>query len=716
MHDDPILDGLNEAQRDAVTHEGSPLLVVAGAGSGKTRVITRRIAWRIRAGLLPWRTLAITFTNKAAGEMRERVASLVGDSRVWLSTFHALGARFLRMEADAFGVDPNFTIFDAQDQATLLREILKQQGLGGREHRPRDYAAAISSLKNLGELPPEEETGDRELDVYRAYERALEESRALDFDDLLCRTVRGLEADDALRDRLAGRFDTVLIDEYQDTNRIQYRLVRLLVDGHRDVCATGDPDQSIYRWRGADVRNILDFERDFPGTRVVKLEENYRSTNGILKAASVLIAHNTQRVERELWSRLGDGEPIRIAAASTEGDEARQVVQGVERAIADGYGPHEIAVFYRTNASSRAIEQALRDRNLPYVIVGAVEFYERREVKDLLAYLRLLVNPRDVLDLQRVVNVPSRGIGTKSFAALRSHAEATGRPVREVVFDADAIPGLRPAGRRAIRGFAELLEDLLAMPTSPVRPILERVIERIGYRRYLQDADDPLTDERLENVDELVRALHEYDLATPDGSLERFLAETALVRSREADADDEPRITLMTLHAAKGLEYPVVFVTSLEEGILPHSRSMDSDDAIEEERRLLYVGMTRAQRRLSLSYARSRGGYGGSFGGVSIPSRFLTELPEALIEGRLPGRRSLEVVDDSAWFEPEAYDDAPPFEPGDRVIHDRFGVGRVVRLSGFGPTAKVTVDFLEVGQKKLILEYAALRKALGGVE
>lgn len=713
---DSTLDGLNDAQREAVTHEGGPLLVVAGAGSGKTRVITSRIAARIRSGIPPWRVLAITFTNKAAGEMRERVAALVGDSRVWISTFHSFGARFLRIEAEAAGVDPNFTIFDGQDQAALLREILKRRGLGSREHRPRDYAARISHLKNQGVVPPEDESDDTDLDVYRDYEHALAECRALDFDDLLCRTVRALERDEDLRNRFAGRFDTVLIDEYQDTNRIQYRLVRLLVDGHHDVCATGDPDQSIYRWRGADVRNILEFERDFPGTRVVRLEENYRSTNAILRAASVLIAHNTQRVERELWSKLGDGEPVRIEPASTEGDEARNTVRGIEKAIADGYGPHEIAVFYRTNASSRSIEQALRLRNLPYVIVGAVEFYERREVKDLLAYLRVLVNANDILDLQRIVNVPSRGIGTKSFSLLRAHAERCGMPARDVLFDVDAVTGLRPAGRRAVKAFAELMDELLTMPKAPVRLVLERVIDRIAYRRHLQDADDPLTEERLENVDELVRAVHEYDLTTPDGSLEHFLAETTLVRSREAERDDEPRITLMTLHAAKGLEFPVVFVTSLEEGILPHSRSMESDDAIEEERRLLYVGMTRAQRRLTLSYARSRSGFGGSFGGVAIPSRFLSELPEDQLEGSLPGRRSLEVVDDSAWFEPECYDDAPPFDPGDRVIHDRFGVGRVVRLSGFGPTAKVTVDFLEYGQKKLILEYAKLRKALGEAE
>jgi len=712
---DPILSDLNDAQRAAVTHTGGPLLVVAGAGSGKTRTITRRIAWRIREGLRPWQVLAITFTNKAAGEMRSRVEQLVDESGVWISTFHALGARFLRMESEAVGLDRNFTIYDVSDQMVLIRDLLKERRMTGSDHKPREYLAAISRFKNRREPPPsgDEHVVDPEQRIYRAYELALRESQALDFDDLLCRPVAALEQDDELRVRFASRFRTVLIDEYQDTNSLQYRLVRLLVKEHGDVCATGDPDQSIYRWRGAEVRNILEFERDFPGTRVVKLEENYRSTNGILRAASGLIAHNRSRIERNLWSSLGDGEKVRLRGADTDHLEVSGLISGIQEALDEGVRHDEIGVLYRTNACSRLLEQGLRLANLPYTIVGAVEFYERREIKDLLAYLRVIANRHDALDLVRVINVPARGIGARSVARLKEQARATGQPLRDVLLSGAALTGLRRDRQRALLDFSGLLAELLAASGRSVSELLDLILLRTGYLRYLEQEDDPLVDERLENVEELRRAVSEYDQLHPGCALDEFLNETVLLRSRkDQGGDDVPKLTLMTLHAAKGLEFPVVFITSMEEGILPHSRSGDSPEGLEEERRLLYVGMTRAKRRLTLSFCRSRSGGPLSYAG-SIPSQFLREIPEEQLDSDLTCAGLISVADEGAYFEPEAVDGEPPFKVGDRVHHLRFGAGRVLRLSGHGPTAKVVVDFLYHGEKQLILEYARLQKARG---
>lgn len=711
MANDPILDDLNEAQRRAVTHGGGPLLVIAGAGSGKTRVITRRIAWLVREGVPDHGVLAITFTNKAAAEMRERVDHMLGRSRTWISTFHAFGARVLRLEAQAAGLEPGFTILDESDRLAVFKEVLKELGLTSKEHRPGDFAHYVSQAKNRGESVTDDdaESGDEYRRVHAAYESTLRASQCLDFDDLLLRTLNLFQNDEAARRRVADRFRTVLIDEYQDTNVLQFKMAQLLVRDHQNVCATGDPDQSIYSWRGADIRNILDFHVDFPGAVVVKLEENYRSTNTILRGASAVIRHNTQRIERELWSTLGDGEPLRFIEADTESFEAERVVDSIKDTLLEGTSPSDVAVFYRTNACSRPLEAALRRANLPYVIVGAVEFYERREVKDLLAYLRLIANPADVVDLTRIINVPARGIGAKTVAILRDHARATGRPLLDVVRDPLCWVDLRGPGRRGLEEFSQLMRDLLEAPRSPVLPLLDRILTATRYRDHLAEMADPLVDERLENVDELRVALAEYDQSTQDGSLEDFIAQTALLRARDDVGDGLPKITLMTLHSAKGLEFPVVHLTALEEGILPHARSAADDRALEEERRLMYVGMTRAQRRLTLSFARSRtvGGTGGF--GRNLPSRFLSEIPDELFDG---GRRGApdHTAESFASYEPDFDSTEPPFEAGDFVAHAQFGPGQVVSLSGFGASAKVTVEFVRHGTKKLLLEYAKLKK------
>lgn len=711
-----LLKDLNEAQCEAVCYRGGPLLVVAGAGSGKTRVITRRIAYVIRSGLRSSEVLAITFTNKAAAEMRQRVEQLIGRNHAWVSTFHSLGARILRMEAVAAGLDPNFTIFDASDQLAIVREILKEIGFSGRDSSARDYLSIISNCKNAGFSPQDSENAlvAEHLRVFEAYERALAANKAVDFDDLLLRTVRLLESDETVRQRFAGRFESLLIDEYQDTNRLQYRMTRLLSPASRDVCATGDPDQSIYSWRGADVRNILEFDRDFEGAKVIKLEENYRSTNRILKAASTVIRNNQGRIERELWSKLGDGEPLRLRIAMTEREEARNLAEDIKSIRRQGVTLDQIAVLYRTNSCSRLVEQAMRDANLPYVIVGAVEFYERREIKDLIAYLRLIANPSDELDFTRVLNVPARGIGAKTLEQMRSIADALQIPLVDVVSDSRFLSELKgQKTKTALLRFADLIRELRAMPRSPVLHIIDRIIDETEYRAYLRDAADPQADDRLENVEELRRAVREYDLEHPMGSLEEFLNDTALVRSRDPEESGEPCVTLMTLHSAKGLEFPHVYIVALEEGMLPHARSLDDPDGIEEERRLFYVGITRAQRRLTLSLARNRAGPSSGF---TAPSRFLYELPQDCVDGALRPKSMLsfreDVTDFESSYEPDYDSGETPFETGDIVTHERFGVGRVVEMRGFGPSAQVIVDFEQSGRRKLMLEFARLRKAV----
>ncbi len=708
---DETLRDLNDAQRAAVTHRGTPLLVVAGAGSGKTRVITRRIAFLVRDGIPAHRVLAITFTNKAANEMKERVQQILPTRPQWISTFHALGARLLRMEAASAGIDPNYTILDASDQLVVMKEVLKELRLGSTEHRPRDFLSYVSDRKNALQLPPAEDEMVHDVfdRAWRGYDRALTASHAVDFDDLLVKSLGVLKNDADAAERWRRRFDAILVDEYQDTNRVQYELLRCIASECSEVCATGDPDQSIYRWRGADIRNILEFERDFPGTRVVKLEENYRSTNRILRAATAVIANNKLRVERDLHSNLGDGEQLRLVIGDSDADEARRTVQSIRASIAEGARPGDVAILYRTNACSRSFESELRDANLPYQIIGAVEFYERREVKDLLAYLRVISNPHDSIDLLRILNVPSRGIGARSVERLIARAAAEGRSLRDVVMDPSVHAEQRGGARAGLEQFAELFHELLSMPRSPVVPIFDRVVEATNYRAFLAELADPLTEERLENVEELRRALFEFDLARPDGSLDEFLAETTLLRSREDRGDPADRVTMMTIHSAKGLEFPIVHVVALEEGLLPHARALISDEDLEEERRLLYVAITRARRRLTLSYARRRTGF---VGGFETPSRFLAEIPGDLIERGATGwPGAVAESRDESWYEPDADSTEPPFEAGDRVVHQHFGVGRVLALSGFGRSAKVTVDFDQFGEKRLVLEYANLRKA-----
>jgi len=721
---DALVRDLNDPQREAVEHGDGPLLIVAGAGSGKTRVITRRIAHLIARGVSPYEILAITFTNKAAGEMRERVAGLVGEGRVTVGTFHGFCARVLRIDGEVVGLPRDFTIYATDDQLALVRDILKELAYDPQTFRPRGILSAISRRKNDG-LDPEDVLLDAASPyekvvgrVYERYARSLREAHAVDFDDLLLKAVALMSEHPEVRARYQQRYRHVLVDEYQDTNHIQYVIARDIAAGSGNLCATGDPDQSIYRWRGARIRNILDFETDFPGARIVRLEQNYRSTGHILDAASSVIAHNPGRLMGPLWSELGEGEPVTVLAADDEESEADAIVDVVEAQRAGGASLADVAVFYRTNAMSRALERALGLRNVPYEIVGAVEFYQRREIKDLLAYLRVLVNPNDALAFLRIVNVPARGIGKTTLAHLRSWAVPQGLTPRDAARRAGECPNLTARARKALAAFTLQLDGLEPLASGPPEEALEAVVDRTGYADVLRDYGGQEALDRLENVAELQAAAADYSRAADAPSVAGFLEETALVSDVDAHDEQAERLTLMTLHSAKGLEFGTVVVAGMEEGLLPHQRALDGDaEDVHEERRLCYVGMTRARRRLVLSYA-GRRAIRGQWA-PTVPSRFLAELPrEALVHD--DRRRARPWMDDRPRYEDFVAD--VPFEPdldadvaegglpaaGQRVRHAHFGSGIVTDVIGSGGKARIHVRFDRFGHKQLMAEYARL--------
>jgi DNA helicase-2/ATP-dependent DNA helicase PcrA len=736
----PLLADLNEPQREAVTWGEGPLLIVAGAGSGKTRVITRRIAHLIERGEPGHGILAITFTNRAAGEMRERVVDLVGDGRVTVSTFHSFCARLLRVDGERIGLPRGYSIYDSGDQITLVKDICNELGLDTQAYRPRSLLSAISRLKNDG-IPVEEAEGSAlsHFDqivgrVYGRYAEALVAADAVDFDDLLLRTVDLFRDHEDILEKWRGRFRHVLVDEYQDTNLVQYRIARDIAAGHGNLCATGDPDQSIYRWRGARVRNILEFERDFPGAHTVRLEQNYRSTNHILAAASGVIANNAGRLLGSLWSELGDGEKITLMACPDEESEADAVVRMVQDRHEQGTSLADMAIFYRTNALSRGLERALRLHNLPYEIVGAVEFYERKEVKDLLSYLKALSNPADAIAFLRVVNVPARGIGKTSIAKLRAWAMPLGLGPREAAARANEVPGLTARPKKALQAFVALLDELTsAMTERSPEATLQAVIDAVGYEAYLRDFGGQDGIDRVDNVQELVTAVAEYSRAATEASVGGFLEETALVADVDRYQHTGDTLTLMTLHSAKGLEFPDVYLVGMEEGVLPHQRSLETDAEIEEERRLCYVGMTRAMRRLTLSRSGRRMLHGQW--SASLPSRFLAELPLEHIEAddrigagggwggnwgsggggdRWSGRDAAAgAAADEAVFvpSPDDYLDVDIPRAGQAVRHAHFGAGVVKEVRGSGPSARIRVHFDRFGEKLLMAEYARLEPA-----
>lgn len=759
-----LLQGLNPQQRQAVLHEGSPLLIVAGAGSGKTAVLTRRIAYLLAAREVGvGQVLAIAFTNKAAAEMRERVVQLVGPRArsMWVSTFHSTCVRILRNQASLLpGLNSNFSIYDSDDSRRLLMMIGKDMGLDTKRYSPRLLANGISNLKNELIGPEQaaaeaseaaEEMAGIIAEVYGEYQRRLRAANALDFDDLIGETVAVLQAFPQIAQYYRRRFRHILVDEYQDTNHAQYVLVRELVGHHLDendgvppaeLCVVGDADQSIYAFRGATIRNIEDFERDFPDATTILLEQNYRSTQTILNAANAVIARNAGRREKRLWTDAGEGELIVGYVADNEHDEARFVADEID-ALADreGFSYNDMAVFYRTNNSSRALEEVFIRAGIPYKVVGGVRFYERREIRDIVAYLRVLDNPGDSVSMRRILNTPRRGIGDRAEACVAVYAENTGASFNDALQAAaeGRVPMLNTRSEKAIASFVQMLDGLRAKLDDELGDLVEAVLERTGYRRELEASSDPQDLARLDNLNELVSVAHEFstDLANaqalaedepvdediPDtGVLAQFLERVSLV----ADADELPEegsgvVTMMTLHTAKGLEFPAVFVTGWEDGMFPHMRALGDPTELSEERRLAYVGITRARQRLYLSRAKVRSSWGQPM--LNPESRFLREIPQELINWRRieqPSSSLSAPMGNAGRYgtprpspaRPAAARNRPviTLEPGDRVTHDKYGLGRVEEVSGVGESAMSLIDFGSAGRVKLMHNHAPVQK------
>jgi DNA helicase II / ATP-dependent DNA helicase PcrA len=742
-----LLEELNPQQRAAVTHMGAPLLIVAGAGSGKTRVLAHRIAHLLAArDVRPGQILAITFTNKAAGEMRDRVASLVGtrSRAMWVSTFHSACVRILRRESSHVGLRSTFSIYDAADSQRLMSMVMRELDLDPKRYRPRSFSAQVSNLKN--ELIDEEtysaglaEASHHErmvADAYRMYQARLRQANAMDFDDLIMVTVNILQAFPDVAEYYHRRFRHVMVDEYQDTNTAQYQLVRELV-GYAstdpqavppaELAVVGDADQSIYAFRGATIRNIIEFEQDYPDARTILLEQNYRSTQTILSAANAVIAKNPDRRPKNLWTDTGDGAKIVGYVADSEHDEAAFVARQID-SLGDQHGvkPKDVAVFYRTNAQSRAVEEVFVRVGLPYKVVGGTRFYERREVKDALAYLRVISNPTDTVNLRRILNVPKRGIGDRAEACIAALAERERVPFVAALGRPQDAPGIATRSVAAITAFTSLLEALRTVHEggSGVGGLLEAVVEQTGYLADLRASQDPQDETRVENLAELVSVGREFDESEPDGSLEDFLERVSLVADADeipdgsdAEAADNGVVTLMTLHTAKGLEFPVVFLTGMEDGTFPHMRSMGDNKELEEERRLAYVGITRARERLHLSRAIVRSGWGSPQ--YNPASRFLDEIPADLIDWQRTesaGMRSSSAPAVASLAGRPGVR-SPGNRPmislhsGDRVSHDSFGLGTVVRVEGEADKAMAHVDFgADTGVKRLLLRYAPLEK------
>ncbi|MPZ72039.1 MAG: DNA helicase PcrA [Nitriliruptorales bacterium] len=738
----PLLEGLNPEQRSAVLHDEGPLLIVAGAGSGKTRVLTHRIAHLVRErSVHPQEILAITFTNKAASEMKDRVGRLVGDRLVgldrdengvvrarpwggmWVSTFHSACARLLRTQAPRLGYKQSFTIYDAADSARLVGMCIKELHIDPKRVPPRGVAAAISNAKN--ELIDFDTYGlradtwfDKQVaEVYRMYQERLHRASAFDFDDLLVKTVEVFQLFDDVLERYRNQFRHVLVDEWQDTNRAQYQMVVLLAEEHRNIAVVGDDAQSIYRFRGADIRNILEFEKDFPDATRIVLDRNYRSTQNILDAANAVIANNARQLDKHLWTDAGHGVKVVRYTADNEHDEAAFIAEEVDR-LADQhrmrYG--DIAVFYRTNAQSRVLEEVLIRLGMPYQIIGGTRFYERKEIKDILAYLQVLVNPTDDIAAKRILNVPRRGIGAKTEEALDlfagrervSFMEACRRVEENHLLSARAIG--------AVRDFVTVVDNLRTVVVED-QPSLHRVVELTWERTgYLAELEAERTVEalgRAENVRELAGVADDFAELQPDATLGEFLERVSLVSDADQLADDQSKVTLMTMHNAKGLEFPVVFVVGMEDGVFPHHRSLGDPDEMEEERRLCYVAMTRAEQRLYLTCAWSRSLFGGT--NANPPSRFLREVPKDLVEDRSdrggPSRRAVDRVGVRSQYGPRDAGTSADFDIGDRIVHPTFGPGRILELTGTSGREEVLVRFDEYGTKRLALAYAPLQRA-----
>ena len=725
-----LLTGLNKEQQQAVQHTEGPLLILAGAGSGKTKVLTVRIAHLLAQGVNPYEILAITFTNKAAKEMKSRVEGLVGDvaNRIWLSTFHSFCAKFLRFEIDSFlGYNSNFTIYDTSDSQAVIKAALKALNLDDKYYPVGAMIAAISDAKNKLLFASDFRKQARDFyqqkvaDVYEYYERELRKNNALDFDDLLLVAVKLLQSNATVLDKYSHRFRYVMIDEYQDTNHAQYLLAKLLASHWKNIAVVGDADQSIYAWRGADIQNILDFEKDYPNCTSIKLEQNYRSTKIILDAANAVIDNNEGRPEKNLWTDKIEGTKIQHFTAQSEHEEAAFIGD----TIAKKHDIHDVpygdmAILYRTNAQSRVLEEALIKRALPYTMVGGTKFYDRKEIKDVLAYLRVLYNPFDDLSLLRIINVPKRSIGATTVAKLQEYARANGTSLFMTLTQLHLIDSIKGKTKEKLEEFGILIFTLVSeMENRTVLDILESILDRTGYLAQLEESTDPQDQARAENIGELLSVAKDFQDTNPSGTVEDFLEQVALVNDVDSFEQEESKVTLMTLHAAKGLEFPIVFLCGLEEGLFPHSRTLMNPEEIEEERRLAYVGITRAEKELYISNATTRTVFGRT--SSYLPSRFIDEIPEELVDGLRAKRK---VPDDIKRHVPQhmSVTSRPVTKPivrneviadwkvGDTAIHSKWGNGKVINVTGEGAGMKLTIEFPTQGVRVVMAKFAPVKK------
>lgn len=730
----PIFDTLNDRQCEAVKHTEGPLLITAGAGSGKTKVLTCRIAHLLELGVAPYRILAITFTNKAAKEMKERVTNLVGaqaDS-IWLSTFHSFCAKLLRFEIDGFhGYTRNFTIYDSSDQLVLVKDCLKKLNLDDKQFTPRSVLGTISSAKNVlmdakaFAAKASDFYEQKVADVYALYQEKLRENNAVDFDDLLFLAVRLLQENEEVREKYQSRFQYILVDEYQDTNHAQYALTKILAARWRNICVVGDADQSIYAWRGADIRNIIDFTRDYPDAASIKLEQNYRSTKTILHAANAVIDNNESRPKKTLWTENPTGNKIIHYQAQTEHDEADYIAGVIYNRHEISHEPYgDMAILFRTNAQSRVLEEKLMRYAIPYTMVGGTKFYDRKEIKDVLAYLRLLYNPEDSLSLTRIINVPKRNIGATTMEHVAAYAEAQGISLFEALSSTDEIPVTKRA-KASLENFAAMIFDLLNdIEGKDVLSLIETVIKQTGYGDMLdKEAEhDPQGESRKENVGEFLSVAKDYMDSNPEGNLQDFLENVALVSDVDDFESSDSKVTLMTLHAAKGLEFPVVFLTGLDEGLFPHSRTLLDPAQVEEERRLAYVGITRAERQLYVTNAVTRTMYGRI--SAYMPSRFLAEIPPQFMEDyhrksampqsrttAVPGKQRVSILTKPvASSLPKKHAVTDTFAKGDKVRHKIWGIGTVLDVIGEGPNIQMKIQFPTKGVRQVVVKYAPLEK------
>lgn len=725
-----LLDGLNREQQQAVQHTEGPLLILAGAGSGKTKVLTVRIAYLLAQGVNPYEILAITFTNKAAKEMKSRVEGLVGDvaNRIWLSTFHSFCAKFLRFELDNFlGYNSNFTIYDTSDSQVVIKAALKALNLDDKYYPVGAMISAISDAKNKLMFASDYRKQARDFyqqkvaDVYEYYERELRKNNALDFDDLLLVAVKLLQSNAAVLDKYSKRFKYVMIDEYQDTNHAQYLLAYLLSSHWKNIAVVGDADQSIYAWRGADIQNILDFEKDYPNCTSIKLEQNYRSTKIILDAANAVIDNNEGRPEKNLWTDKVEGAKIQHFTAQSEHEEAAFIGDTiVKKHDIHGVPYGDMAILYRTNAQSRVLEEALIKRALPYTMVGGTKFYDRKEIKDVLAYLRVLYNPFDDLSLLRIINVPKRSIGATTVSKLQDYARENGTSLFMTLTQLHLVDTVKGKTKEKLEEFGILIFTLVAeMDDKSVLDILEAILDRTGYLAQLEESTDPQDQARAENIGELLSVAKDFQDTNPTGTVEDFLEQVALVNDVDSFEQEESKVTLMTLHAAKGLEFPIVFLGGLEEGLFPHSRTLMNPEEIEEERRLAYVGITRAEKELYISNATTRTVFGRT--SSYLPSRFIDEIPAELVDSLRAKRR---IPDDIKPTVPRHMSVAsrPVTKPiirneviadwkvGDTAIHSKWGNGKVVNVSGEGAGMKLTIEFPTQGVRVVMAKFAPVKK------